>query len=183
LVWWYLHAQHVAKRRRPLTVVGPAGLERRFKQAAEALFPDSLRAVTKFEMCFIEQEAGERLKLAQAGLAVTPFDVSHPSGASSHALRIEVDGRTIAFSGDTEWVDALVPCARGADLFMCECYAFDQPSRYHMSWTTLAGRLPELCAKRVVLTHMNASMLRNAASVASASPGVELAHDGMVIEL
>ena len=38
LVWWYLHAVHVARRRSALTVAGPAGIELRFRQAAEVLF-------------------------------------------------------------------------------------------------------------------------------------------------
>ena len=41
LVWWLIHAQHVAKRTVPLTVTGPVGIEARFKAAAEALFPGS----------------------------------------------------------------------------------------------------------------------------------------------
>ena len=43
LVWWLVHAKHVAKRTSPLTVVGPAGVEARFVAAAEALFPGSTR--------------------------------------------------------------------------------------------------------------------------------------------
>jgi len=35
LVWWLIHAQHVAKRTKPLTVVGPAGIEARFGAAAQ----------------------------------------------------------------------------------------------------------------------------------------------------
>src|SRR5690606_18908831 len=44
LVWWLIHAVHVAGRTVPLTVVGPAGLEARFTAAAEALFPGSTEA-------------------------------------------------------------------------------------------------------------------------------------------
>ncbi|CAN0420270.1 unnamed protein product, partial [Phaeothamnion confervicola] len=54
LVWWYLHAQHVAKRRQPLVVAGPPGLELRFRQAAEVLFPGSLDAGVRFDIRFIE---------------------------------------------------------------------------------------------------------------------------------
>jgi len=41
LVWWLVHAQHVAKRTSPLTVVGPEGVQARFETAAEVLFPGS----------------------------------------------------------------------------------------------------------------------------------------------
>lgn len=178
LVWWMLHAVHVAKRREPLLIAGPKGIEQRFRQAAEVLFPDSLNGPLPFTLRFVEQTAGLRQQIGD--LAVTPFEVSHPSGAPSHALRVEVAGRTIAFSGDTEWVEPLVPCAAGVDLFLCECYALDRPTRYHLSWQTLSRRLPEIGALQVVLTHMSSAMLAQAATAVRA--GVIVADDGMVIE-
>lgn len=179
LVWWFLHAQHVARRRSPLVVAGPAGIEARFRQAVEALFPGALAVETSFEMRFVEQIEGRTDAIA--GFDVTPFAVRHPSGAASHALRLVGGGRTIAFSGDTEWVEALVPCAREADLFLCECYAFDNPVRYHMNWPQLSGELPRIAARRVVLTHMSSGMLAAAHEVRA--DGVTVAEDGMVIEV
>src|SRR5437773_12452692 len=35
LVWWLVHAQHVAKRTQPLTIVGPEGVRARVAAAAE----------------------------------------------------------------------------------------------------------------------------------------------------
>src|SRR5438132_5296571 len=32
------------------------------------------------------------------------------------------DSRVLAYSGDTEWTDALISVATGADLFIVECY-------------------------------------------------------------
>jgi ribonuclease BN (tRNA processing enzyme) len=179
LVWWFLHAVHVARRDRALVVAGPAGIEARFRAAAEALFPGALASKAAFDLVFIEQRAGKSYDVA--GCRVMPFEVNHPSGAASHALRIEGAGRTIAFSGDTEWVEGLVACAGGADLFLCECYAYERPVRYHMNWPKLASELPRIGAKRVVLTHMNNEML--AARDKVSGPGVMLAEDGMTIEL
>lgn len=179
LVWWHLHAVHVARRSTPLTIAGPVGIEARFRQAAEILFPGSLAGKAPFEYRFVEQRAGSGYDVA--GFEVTAFEVSHPSGAASHALRIAAGGKAIAFSGDTEWVDTLVPCAAGADLFLCECYAYDQPVRYHLSWLKLQQELPRLHARRIVLTHMNAQMLASAQRVLG--HGVMLAEDGLVIDL
>ena len=58
------------------------------------------------------------------GHSLTTAEVIHQSGAPSTALRLS-DGQTVfAYSGDTEWTDALLPIARDADLFICECYAY-----------------------------------------------------------
>ena len=54
LVWWLIHAQHVAKRTAPLTVIGPAGVEARFTAAAEALFPGSTGVPRSYELNFLE---------------------------------------------------------------------------------------------------------------------------------
>src|SRR6185295_4466336 len=54
LVWWLIHAQHVAKRTVPLTVVGPEGVEARFRITAEALFPGSSGVQRKYELTFLE---------------------------------------------------------------------------------------------------------------------------------
>ncbi len=183
LVWWYLHAAHVTKRRHPLDIVGPPGLEARFRATAEVLFPGSLDAPAAFEMRFSEVQAGQRHAFAGGEAVVTAFEVDHPSGAPSHALRIEAAGRVLAFSGDTEWTENLVPAALQADLFVCECYAYDQPVRYHMNWLRLSQELPRIGARRVLLTHMSAGMLAQGAAAIRNAAGIEMARDGMVIEV
>ena len=59
------------------------------------------------------------MPLEIGGVRVTPFEVLHPSGAPPYALRFEIGGKVLSFSGDTKWVDSLLPAANGADLFIC----------------------------------------------------------------
>jgi len=179
LVWWLIHAIHVAKRRSPLVVTGPAGIEERFTAAAEALFPGSSKTPRGFELIFRTYQ--ERVWLEEGPVAVKPFEVSHPSGAPPYALRFEVEGKVIAFSGDTEWVESLADAARDADLFITECYGFEKPARYHLNWRTLAAELPRINARSVLLTHMGLEMLINQHQVSY--PGVTLAADGMKLSL
>lgn len=179
LVWWMLHAQHVAKRSVPLTVAGPPGIENRFVAAAEALFPGSTKVQRRFPLAFVE--IGTAAPLITPAARVTAFEVSHPSGAPSYALRFETGGRTLAFTGDTEWVENLVPAGVGADLYIMECYAFDGPVRYHTSWETLAANLPRIGARKVMLTHMNAQMLQNRHR--AKGEGIIHAEDGLVVDV
>lgn len=179
LVWWLLHAQHIAKRTAPLTIVGPPGIEARFIAAAESLFSGSTKVARRFDMNFLEIRAGAPMALPPGLL--TAYEVSHPSGAPSHALRLETGTRTLAFTGDTEWVEPLVECGRGAHLYIMECYALDGPVRYHMSWQTIAANLPRIGARRVMLTHMNERMLANREK--AAGPNIVLAEDGLVVDV
>ena len=179
LVWWLLHAQHISKRTAPLLIAGPPGIEARLLQVSELLFPESTRQKRRFELTFLDLAAGQRSAVGQ--LHVTAFEVCHPSGAPSLALRIEADGRVIGFSGDTEWVEPLVECARDSELFITECYAYERASRYHMNWRTLEANLDRLTAKRVLVTHMNPEMLANIARIRR--EGVTFAEDGLVLEV
>jgi ribonuclease BN (tRNA processing enzyme) len=179
LVWWMLHAHHVARRTAPLTVAGPPGIEARFKAAAEVLFPGSTQVPLRYRMGFVELQPGRAATVED--IRVTPREVSHPSGAPSLSLRIETDGQTLAFSGDTEWVEALIPTARGADLFICECYAHHTAVRYHMTWEQIAANLQRLEAKRLLLVHMNKEMLAHAGAIDR--EGVIVGEDGLSLVL
>jgi ribonuclease BN (tRNA processing enzyme) len=179
LVWWLIHAIHVARRTEPLTVVGPEGIEQRFLTTAEALFPDSTKTERRFELRFVTFR--ERTPLEIDGVSVKPFEVSHPSGAPPYALRFEVDGRTLAFSGDTEWTESLIPAATGADLFICECSAFDKEARFHLNWRTIEKNLDRLGARHVLLTHMGPETLANRSAIND--PRVTLSEDGLVLKI
>jgi ribonuclease BN (tRNA processing enzyme) len=179
LVWWMLHGQHISRRTAQLTVVGPSGIASRFRTTAEALFPGCTEVPPRFKMEFIEIEAGSPQRVGP--LTVTAFEVSHPSGAPALALRIGGGGRTLAFSGDTEWVEALVGCAAGADLFICECFGFDQAMRHHMNWRLIEKNIDRLSARRILLTHMGDAMLAQRGTVKH--PRVALAEDGLVLDV
>jgi ribonuclease BN (tRNA processing enzyme) len=110
---------------------------------------------------------------------VTPFHVLHDDRAGPClGLRFETGGKIIAYSGDTEWTDALVDVGRDADLFICEAYTRDKPVATHMALSLLELNLDRIRPKRLVLTHMSADMLARRAEVT-----YETAEDGMIIEL
>lgn len=179
LVWWLIHAQHVGKRTAPLSVIGPPGLAGRFVNAAEALFPGSSNVPRRYELNFIELLGEAPLEVG--AIRVTAFAVNHPSGAPSYALRFELDGKVIAFSGDSEWVENLVPAGRNSDLYIMECYHFDGAPRFHMSWSKITAELDRIGAKRVMLTHMADAMLARRDDISD--PRVVLAHDGLSIDI
>jgi ribonuclease BN (tRNA processing enzyme) len=163
-----------SKRSRPLVVAGPPGLERRAIEAMEVLFPGSSRASRRFATRFCELAEGEPTAVGEA--RVTGYEVVHACGAPPYALRVELAGRTIAYSGDTEWTDRLLAATTGADLFIAEAYFYEKPVRFHLDWAALARRREALGAKRLVVTHMGPDMLARVAElpVEAAADGLEL---------
>jgi ribonuclease BN (tRNA processing enzyme) len=174
-----LDAQLVSRRTRPLTIAGPEGLALRLEALMEAHFPGSSKAKRKFPVEIAELTPGVQANIA-AGLAlVTGYEVVHPSGTPSLALRIESGGKVISYTGDTEWTDTLVKAGHDADLFICEAYQYDKKVPFHLDYGTLRKMLPPVAPKRVLLTHMSADMLRHVQAV----QGYETAKDGLEIEI
>jgi len=137
-------------------------------------FPGSSRVQQKFAIEFMELT--ERSETTIGPLKVTPYSVVHASGDTPYALRIEFEDKVIGYSGDTEWTEALVESARGADLFICEAYYFEKKIKYHLNYQTLMEQRQKLDCRRLVLYHMSEDMLQRL-------PGlkVEWAEDGKKI--
>jgi ribonuclease BN (tRNA processing enzyme) len=171
-----LDAQLVSRRTAPLTIAGPPGLGERLRAALETFFPGSSAVERNFALDIRELQPDVRATIN--GVDVTPTLVRHPCGAPPFALRLECGGKVVAYSGDTEWTDALLATARGADLFIVEAYFYDKKVKHHLDWQSLRPHLPVLGAKRVVLTHLSADMLARLGSV-----DCETAEDGKIVEL
>jgi ribonuclease BN (tRNA processing enzyme) len=163
-------------RRNDLRVAGPPGLRARVNEAMEVFFPGSSHARRKFQVHL--QELPEGVPTSVGPLRVTPYEVVHACGAPPYALRVEVDGRTFAYSGDTQWTDRLVAAASGTDLFICESYFFEKQVPFHLDYSTVMKHRAELASKRIVLTHMSSDMLSHLSDIE-----VETAHDGWEVVL
>ncbi|MFN8060512.1 MAG: MBL fold metallo-hydrolase [Vicinamibacterales bacterium] len=198
-----LDATFGVPRTRPLTIVGPPGTEARVVDTIELLFPGAAARVReRVSPRFIEYPVGRlsRLRLDDRGVEIEPVqarrwwqgrearisstdamdllavEVVHPSGAPSCALRLEWQQRVFAYSGDTAWTEALITVANGADLFVCECYAYDKAVPFHLNYCTMVERLADLAPRRIILTHLGTDMLAHRSRVS-----LECAEDGQLV--
>lgn len=119
---------------------------------------------------------------------VTPHRVNHP--VEAYGLRVEADGATLAYTGDTDSCPALTPLMAGADLVLSDSAFVD--GRDHTEGIHLSGRRAAEAAvaaggvRRLVLTHIPAwndpEVCR--AQAAAVWPGdVGLARPGTAYEL
>jgi ribonuclease BN (tRNA processing enzyme) len=176
LPYFILDAQLVSRRTRPLVMAGPPGFKARLMDMMEACFPGSSKIDRKFSVEIIELQVPGPTSLGE--LAILTARVVHPSGDTpSLALRIEVEDKIIAYTGDTEWVEELVGIGRSADLLIAEAYYFDKKVRYHLDLATLREQLPRMRPKRFIVTHMSTDMLNRASALdcECATDGLEVA--------
>ncbi|WP_454616369.1 MBL fold metallo-hydrolase [Bradyrhizobium cenepequi] len=174
LPFFLLDAQF-SRRSRPLVIAGPEGIETRLSQVMEALFEHSSKTKQRFNLSVVPLAPEQSRSFG--GVTVTPYPVVHgDSGGPFLAYRIEAEGRVITYSADTEWTETLIPAAQNADLFIAEAYTYDKAVKNHLSLTTLEAHLPEIGAKRLVLTHMSDDMLGRVDELPYTT-----ASDGMVV--
>jgi ribonuclease BN (tRNA processing enzyme) len=175
LLDWQFHQ----RRERPLTILGPPGTRARLDAACEVLFPRSSRNAWRYPLEVGEIAPGSPCEAL--GFAIRTAEVAHQSGAPSTAVRLAGEGRVLCYSGDTEWTDALIDMADGADLFILECYDYARDLAGHMSFATLRHKRASLRAKRIMLTHMNPTMLARCAE--ARADGYLVAEDGLALEV
>jgi ribonuclease BN (tRNA processing enzyme) len=178
----HLHGDHYAgipflildgqfrRRDRSLTIVGPAGTRARLRAAMDALYPGMAEIERRFAVHVVELQPSEPAKIE--GAIVT--------GAPALGLQLGYGGRTVAYTGDTEWTAALPAVADGADLLVAEAYTWNRRIRYHLDWETLSSHRAELRCGQLALTHMSDDML---AKISDLPADVIVAQDGLRISL
>lgn len=172
-----LEAQFVVRRKAPLTIAGPAGIERRTWDALEKDFPGASGNRWRFDIRFVEVTPQAPAELI--GFSVTAFAMVHDERAGPcQGYRLGRGGKVFAMSGDTSWTEALVPLADGADALLVECYAYDIKLPAHLDYATLAAARHRLNTPRIILTHMGLTMLAHDGGLPE-----ERAYDGMVLSL
>jgi ribonuclease BN (tRNA processing enzyme) len=174
-----IDAHHLSRRRRPFVIAGPPGTRARLDAALEVLFPSSTATKWRFSWEVIEIEPGYPRDIL--GHRVVTAEVPHPSGAPSTAVRFSDGSTTLAYSGDTEWTDALLPIADRAQLLIVECSGYGGRIPYHLTWKILKSRLSDLRARQIMITHMNPAVLAHLDEIRAA--GVLIAADGLVVDL
>lgn len=165
-----------SRRDRPLLIAGPRGTEARMLAINEALFPGMNGMTPKFPLSYLEIETTTPTAFGPA--RVTSYPAVHTAGTNPTAVRIEIAGKVIAYTGDGEWTEHVPELARDADLLIAECFFHAKPVRFHLNYPDIVANRDRLSAKRIVLTHMGPEMLAARASVPE-----QCAEDGLVLDL
>lgn len=171
--------------RAPVPVWGPAGTADRLSRAYAV---DGVRDMNA--ALDVRHYPAEPFRVGE--IQVTVARVAHrsdqdPEWMEAFAIRVEADGRSFVYSGDTGRSDSLTELARGADVLLCEASSAEEkpyPAGLHLSGYEAGQCATEAGVGRLVLTHIppwsDVEATRTAAArtfdgeVMLASPGLTL---------
>jgi ribonuclease BN (tRNA processing enzyme) len=165
--------------RKPITLAGPAQLEERTWTLFNTMFPrtEGSHQRLRDKLRFVVLEPGVRQRVGR--LQVETIRTPHMQYEASLALRFTLDGKKIAFSGDSGWSDELVDFTTGVDLFLCECTYFESAHlNFHMNYPELEKRRPQFDVGRMILTHMGREVIEKRRKLR-----IETARDGLTLKL
>lgn len=136
-----------------LTIYSPGGLDERLSAATgnpDPIPPGASRAPFSFRT-LVE---GEAIEVGSA--RITPARVEHPIPA--YGFRLECEGATLVYTGDTDACEGVSALARGADLLLAEA-GYIEGRDDHFTGVHLTGkRAGELAREAevgtLVLTHI-----------------------------
>jgi ribonuclease BN (tRNA processing enzyme) len=127
-----------------------------------------------------------------ADFEVGPFrvqarDMAH-IGVPALGYRIEMDGRALAYSGDTGPSEHLVELAREADVFLCEATWQEDMDLlpFHLSGRQAGEHAQAAEVDRLVLTHIWPSLDKERSRTEAAetfSGPIDIAREGMVLQI
>jgi phosphoribosyl 1,2-cyclic phosphodiesterase len=155
---------------RPITFVGPAGLEERLEALWEVSWGIDWKPVMRPRFNVTYQEAEP--EGVAAGYRYETIKLDHGT-SGCNGYRIWVDGRIIAYSGDTEPTSPLDRLVDGADVAIVEATGPGDVFR-HMSWEIAAALRKRHPKTRFMFNHLYDGTVEGAV----AQPEHE-AHGGM----
>lgn len=153
------------QRTRDLTIVGPPGVEETVEKLAQLAFPYLLTVEgypnkhpvdAGYRRRYVEMAPGDQVETN--GLRIGAARMNHAEGSLPVALgyRVEIDGHTLAYTGDSAWCDELFTIGRGADVYVADAnYPTGRNQIEHMSMDDIRELRAGLDARTtMVLTHM-----------------------------
>ena len=118
-------------RSKPLTIIGPPGIEERLRTITDAGYPHLLAKEKSYEESYLNSRDGLEGDVGE--LHYQARSVEHVKGLDCFGFRVDIGGRTLAYSGDSVLCDPLVELAEGADVFVVECSCWGDACGPHLN--------------------------------------------------
>lgn len=137
-------------RTEDLTIVGPPGIEERTRRLLEIGYPNLVESAG-YQRRYVE--ANDGCSASVAGLEFVASRVQHVEELECFAFRVETEGRSLVYSGDTTLCEGLLRLVQGADVIVTECSCREVP--VHLGPAGLEEVARHAPGAEIIVTHLD----------------------------
>ena len=156
LPFLYLDYEYLSDRTEDLFIVAPPKGEETVEQLSQLGFAGLTRGSRRYRRIY--QEARDGVEGSAGGLHYRAIAVEQSSEGSLDCFgyKVELEGRTLAYTGDTIMCEGVCELARGADALVIDCSCWGDPCEHHMSFEEVSRFRRDVPLETTfVLTHLD----------------------------
>jgi ribonuclease BN (tRNA processing enzyme) len=152
-----LEYAYMTKRTKDLFIVGPPGVEEWMEDFINRCYPEIGNKDAGYRRIYVDASPKSEQQVGSVSFKSVPMNhVVHSMEAFGY--QVGINGKTVAYTGDTMFCEEIFELADGADVLVVDCtYAEGNGGPEHMGIEdikVIRERVPEETA--LVLTHLNA---------------------------
>ncbi|MDO8616436.1 MAG: ribonuclease Z [Dehalococcoidia bacterium] len=145
---------YLTPRTKDLFIVGPPGVEAWTEDFAERCYPNITRDAG-YRRRYVEARPGEEQKAGPLTFRAVPMNHVKES-MEAFGYSVQVDGKTIAYTGDTMFCEEIFELAEGADILVADSTYSEGSGPEHMGLDDIRVIRQRLSPRTtMILTHLN----------------------------
>lgn len=154
LPFLFLEYVYLTERRDDLFIVGPPGVEQKIEEFACQCYAEVTREVG-YRRRYLEVRPGADQCVNEIGFRALPMN-HVPGTLDCFGYRVDLGGKTVAYTGDTMFCDEILQLAEGADVMVTDCTYTQGSGPEHMGMDDLRVIRKRVATETtIILTHVN----------------------------
>ena len=146
---------YMTKRSKDLYIVGPPGVEEWMEDFANRCYPEIGSKDAGYKRIYIDAKSHEEQQAGSLKFHSVPMNhVTHSMEAFGY--RVGINGKTVAYTGDTMFCEEVIALAEGSDVLVMDCTYTEGCGPEHMGLDDLKVIRQRIAPDtKIVLTHLN----------------------------
>ncbi len=155
-----LEYMYMTPRTNDLYIVGPPGVEAWMEDFAERCYPNITRDAG-YRRCYVDARANIDQTAGPVSFRAVPMNHVRES-MQAMGYRVSIDGKTVAYTGDTMFCEEIFDLAAGADVLVVDCTYSEGCGPEHMGLDDVRVIRKRIApGTAMVLTHLDAEPATN----------------------
>lgn len=151
----FLEYMYMTKRTNDLYIVGPPGVKEWIEEFADRCYPN----ITKdagYKRVYVDAAPDRELKAGSITFSAVPMN-HVKEHMDAFGYRVSINGKTVAYTGDTMMCDGVLQLAEGTDVLVIDCTYSDGCGPEHMGLDDAKDIRQRIAPETtIVLTHLDA---------------------------